>query len=173
MESDCNTIHSIFFIKCPKIRLCIHSVSVQSAISYTVISFPAGVRGRNVRPETWEYRGQYFYGYKPKANSGRRQAARLLAAGLPLLLAPLLSIIFSFPVLVPVAQTTTVTTGATTLNTPLRPPWVGKRRRKRRLARYPMRHEQQQQKDKVNKMRELEVVANYLHQVMLDFDYIF
>ncbi|GIY07813.1 uncharacterized protein CEXT_315381 [Caerostris extrusa] len=44
---------------------------------------PPNDRGREVRPETWEYRGQYFYGYRPKPNSGRRRAARLLAAGLP------------------------------------------------------------------------------------------
>ncbi|KFM60298.1 hypothetical protein X975_10076, partial [Stegodyphus mimosarum] len=127
---------------------------------------PATDRGRNVRPETWEYRGQYFYGYRPKPNSGRRQAARLLAAGLPLLLAPLLSIIFSFPVVVPVGQTmtTTMLTGSP-LSNPFfnRPPTWGRRRKRRRAE--AAEGPQPVPSDKIARMKELEIVASYLHQV--------
>ncbi|KAG8190226.1 hypothetical protein JTE90_011947 [Oedothorax gibbosus] len=107
---------------------------------------PSNSRGRVVRPESWEYRGQYFYGYRPRPNSGRRRAARLLAAGLPLLLAPLLSILFSFPVVVPVTQMTTF--GIQQMQ-------QGGRRRKREAA-------------KEARMKELRVVSDYLHQV--DYD---
>ncbi|GFT44303.1 uncharacterized protein NPIL_532861 [Nephila pilipes] len=122
---------------------------------------PPNDRGRAVRPETWEYRGQYFYGYRPKPNSGRRRAARLLAAGLPLLLAPLLSIIFSFPVVVPVAQMTAVTTGAA-LQGPLGAPIFGRRRRRRRVDPPPYSPERKA------RLKELEVVSDYLHQVNYD-----
>ncbi|KAF8793921.1 hypothetical protein HNY73_001950 [Argiope bruennichi] len=113
---------------------------------------PPNDRGRAVRPETWEYRGQYFYGFRPRPNSGRRRAARLLAAGLPLLLAPLLSILFSFPVVIPVAQMTAVTTGATF------PGHYGRRRRRKRSEPPPYSQE------KAARLKELEVVTDYLHQ---------
>lgn len=110
------------------------------------ISFlPANSRGRVVRPESWEYRGQYFYGYRPRPNSSRRRAARLLAAGLPLLLAPLLSIIFSFPVVVPVTQ-------MVSYGVQQQQAGFGGRRRKREAA-------------KEAKLKELQVVSDYLHQV--------
>ncbi|XP_055954056.1 uncharacterized protein LOC129989523 isoform X1 [Argiope bruennichi] len=117
---------------------------------------PPNDRGRAVRPETWEYRGQYFYGFRPRPNSGRRRAARLLAAGLPLLLAPLLSILFSFPVVIPVAQMTAVTTGATF------PGHYGRRRRRKRSEPPPYSQE------KAARLKELEVVTDYLHQVNYD-----
>ncbi|XP_015914560.1 uncharacterized protein [Parasteatoda tepidariorum] len=118
---------------------------------------PTNDRGR-VKPETWEYRGQYFYGFRPRPNSSRRRAARILAAGLPLLLAPLLSIIFSFPVVVPVAQMTTITgplAGA---------PIYGKKRKRRGTQRFGM----PPPSDKAARMKELEIVSSYLHQVEYD-----
>ncbi|XP_054706715.1 uncharacterized protein LOC129216525 [Uloborus diversus] len=133
---------------------------------------PATERGRNVRPETWEYRGQYFYGYRPRANAGRRQTARLLAAGLPLLLAPLLSIIFSFPVVIPIAQMTGLNGGffGGTNYAHGTTQW-GRRRRKRGAGGPRMRnpnHRMPPPPEKAAKLKELEVVANYLQQV--DYD---
>ncbi|GFV97564.1 uncharacterized protein TNCV_2040721 [Trichonephila clavipes] len=123
-----------------------------------IFAYLANDRGRASRPETWEYRGQYFYGYRPKPNSGRRRAARLLAAGLPLLLAPLLSIIFSFPVVIPVAQMTAVTTGASLPGT-LGAPLFGRRRKRRRVE--PPSYSPERKA----RLKELEVVSDYLHQV--------
>ncbi|GIY23454.1 uncharacterized protein CDAR_456071 [Caerostris darwini] len=123
---------------------------------------PPNDRGREVRPETWEYRGQYFYGYRPKPNSSRRRAARLLAAGLPLLLAPLLSILFSFPVVIPVAQMTAVTTGAA-LPGQFGVPAFGRRRKRRRRAE-PL----QKSPERTARLKELEVVTDYLQQVNYD-----
>ncbi|GFY55937.1 uncharacterized protein TNIN_74651 [Trichonephila inaurata madagascariensis] len=123
-----------------------------------IFAYLANDRGRASRPETWEYRGQYFYGYRPKPNSGRRRAARLLAAGLPLLLAPLLSIIFSFPVVIPVAQMTAVTTGASLPGT-LGAPLFGRRRKRRNVEPPPYSLERKA------RLKELEVVSDYLHQI--------
>lgn len=94
------------------------------------------------RPEVWEYKGQYFYGFRRNQNEKK---TRLLIAGLPILLAPLLSLIFSLPVILPVAMQpllTTVSSGR-------------KKRGTKTLA-------------SSNKQEEIKSVAHYLHKVRYD-----
>ncbi|XP_022235847.1 uncharacterized protein LOC111083550, partial [Limulus polyphemus] len=56
---------------------------------------PTGGYGYNKKPEVWEYHGTYNYGFRSKKKKfGATKGALLALAGVPLLLAPLLSLLF-------------------------------------------------------------------------------
>ncbi|XP_023228911.1 uncharacterized protein LOC111629260 [Centruroides sculpturatus] len=96
---------------------------------------------RRKRPEVWEYRGQYFYGFR---RNQRERRTRLLVATLPILLAPLLSLIFTLPVILPMAVQ------------PLLPSVNSGR--KKRATQPPIG----------NREEEIKSVAHYLHKVRYD-----
>ncbi|XP_022255799.1 uncharacterized protein LOC111088886 [Limulus polyphemus] len=99
------------------------------------------------KPETWEYHGSYYYGFRPKKkNFKAKKAAAIALAGIPILLAPLLGLLIAPAALT--IPTVTVTAGA-----------AGRKRRRR--------YAEESEKERV---QEIQAVASYLQKIHYDTD---
>ncbi|XP_076327912.1 uncharacterized protein LOC143234429 isoform X2 [Tachypleus tridentatus] len=74
---------------------------------YTVKHHRPGGYGYDKKPEVWEYHGVYNYGFRSKKKKfGATKGALLALAGVPLLMAPLLSLLFIPTLTIPAVTVT-------------------------------------------------------------------